>query len=86
MNIAVDIAGFIMIAKKMDGLKAEVEKLATSVEQLKDITIENIRSECEKLSLDYNSFATKIHDEDPIERDKLEEFLTFQSTHFMHLY
>lgn len=74
-NIGVDIAGFVIIAKKMKGLSEQINQIAVELSYIKDISVENMRSDCEKLCLDYNTIVTKIHDGDKLERDDLEEYL-----------
>ncbi len=75
INIAVDVAGFIIIAQKMNGLSNQLDQIAAALGDLKDISVENMRSDCEKLSLDYNSFVDKIQNKDAIKLDELEEYL-----------
>lgn len=74
-NIAVDITGFVVIANKMKGLSEQINQIAAELSKIKEISVEDMRSDCEKLYLDYNSFVTKIHDGDKLERDDLEEYL-----------
>lgn len=74
-NIAVDITGFIVISKQLKGLSEQINQIAPELSKIKDISIEDMRSDCEKLYLEYNSFTTKIHDGDKIDRDDLEKYL-----------
>lgn len=74
-NLAVDIVGFVVIANKMRGLSEQINGIAEELSKIKDISVEDMRSNCEKLYLDYNSFVTKIHDGDGLNRDDLEEYL-----------
>lgn len=74
-NLAIDTAGFIVIAQKMNDLSKHVGVIYEELGKLKNISVEDIRSNYEKLCLDYNSFVTKINDNDQLDRDAIEEYL-----------
>jgi len=74
-NIAVDIAGFIYIAKQMEGLSRQLESIADEISKVKEIQIAEIREDCEMLRMDFNSFADKIQNGRKINTDVLENYL-----------
>jgi hypothetical protein len=72
-NLAVDVAGFVMIANKLDGLTDLVNGLSVEVGKLHDIADGNIGEQFDTFKMKYIEFSRKIEDGDNVDDDRLSD-------------
>ena len=70
-NIAVDIAGFVIIANKLNGLEDSIKQLSKEVSRLNDFNAGNIEEQFDYFKSKYLEYSRKIQDGDDIDMDKL---------------
>lgn len=73
-NMAVDVAGFVVVTEKLKCLNTEVQEVATAIAKMANMQKNEKISLCQKLIMQCNSMAAKIKDDD-INLDKLDSLL-----------
>ncbi len=74
-NIAVDIAGFVIICKKINELSTQIQEISNRIEKLKNIeTYKKIR-EFRELEMSYKSILSKINLNEDVDLDQLEKLV-----------
>ncbi len=84
-NIAVDVAGFVIINKKLNELNNQIQDVSTRLGILEDLEKNKIIREYKGFALDYNSLLTKISHNEPVELDHLEKFVNIFYTYLDEL-
>ena len=88
-NTAVDMAGFIIVAEKLNALNTEVQIVANKINKMANVQKNEKIATCQKLIMRYNAMVAKIKD-DEMDLDKLEDVLidmrTFISEMIMDLH
>ncbi|GEM_PF-5892320 len=74
-NIAVDVAGFVIISKQLSELDEHLSVIETKVDQLKDIEEEKLLEQCRALMNDTSDIAIRFEDNDPVSKEELRELL-----------
>lgn len=75
VNIAVDVAGFAIIAGKINEVDEKIGALAAKVDQIHYMMSSKKIAEFQKLVMRFNAMTTKIADHDELSRDVLETLL-----------
>lgn len=75
-NIAVDIAGFVMVYNKLSAVENKIADLKKDVVNIHVLLTNEKIAKFTKLSATFGFVMQKIKDNDPIDRDTLDEFLT----------
>lgn len=74
-NIAIDVIGFVVIAKRINVIDEKVRTLAAKVDQIHYMLKAEKIAEFQKLVMRFNAMTTKITDHDEFSRDILETLL-----------
>lgn len=75
VNIAVDVAGFMIIYQKLSEVEAKIAELGKDVAKIHTMKVNEIISKFKQLHSQFSSLTEKIRDNDRMDRDKLEQFL-----------
>ena len=74
-NLAVDVAGFIVVNAKLNTLNSEVQLVADNINKLANVQKNEKISDCQKLIMRFNSMSAKIQSGDPVSLDDLENLI-----------
>ena len=79
-NLAVDVAGFVIINQKLNTVNYEIRNVLSEVKKLSDLAKNEKISECQKLIMKYNSLSSKILDSEPVIIDDIDNLLIEMNT------
>lgn len=82
-NMAVDMAGFVIICKKLNELNAQIQDISNRIGNLENIEISKIVREFRDLEMSYKSMLSKISKKEEVSLDQLEE-LVQQFTNYLN--
>ena len=74
-NLAVDVAGFIVVNDKLNVLHSDVQLIANIIKKLAIVQKNEKISECQKLIMRFNSMSAKIQSADVVNLDDLENLI-----------
>ena len=74
-NLAVSIAGFVMVSNQLNELNAEVQKVLQNTEDIKNAQKNNRLSEYQKLTMRFNSMSSKLRRHEGVPLDEMEALL-----------
>ena len=74
-NLAVDIAGFIVVNDKLNILNSEVQLVANNINKIANVQKNEKISDCQKLIMRFNSMSAKMQTEDVVNLDDLENLI-----------
>lgn len=74
-NLAVDVAGFVIINQKLNTVNYEIRHVLSEVTKLSDLAKNEKISECQKLVMKYNSLSSKILNSEPVNNDDIDNLL-----------
>ena len=79
-NMAVDVAGFVIINQKLNTVNYEIRNVLSEVKKLSDLAKNEKISECQKLIMKYNSLSSKVLNSEPINIDVIDNLLIDMKT------
>ena len=79
-NLAVDVAGFVIINQKLNTVNYEIKNVLNEVKKLSDLAKNEKISECQKLIMRYNTLAAKILNNEPVNLDDIDNLLIDMKT------
>ena len=74
-NLAVDVAGFIVVNDKLNTLNSEVQLVANNINRIANVQKNEKLSDCQKLIMRFNSMSAKIQSGDVFNLDDLESLI-----------
>jgi len=74
-NIAVSVAGFVIIAGKLNKLSAEVHEISSKLDKVADVLKNEKLETCQKLIMKFNAVTDKVKNKEPINVDALQELI-----------
>lgn len=74
-NLAVDVAGFIVVNDKLNVLNSEVQLVANNINKIANVQKNEKISDCQKLIMRFNSMSSKIQSGDEVNLDDLENLI-----------
>lgn len=74
-NLAVDVAGFVVVNDKLNMLSSEVQLAANKINKIANVQKNEKISDCQKLIMRFNALSSKIRRGDDINLDDLEHLI-----------
>ena len=74
-NLAVSVAGFVMVSNQLNELNAEVQKVLQNTDDIKNAQKNNRLSEYQKLIMRFNSMSSKLGRNESVPLDEMEVLL-----------
>lgn len=74
-NLAVDVAGFVVVNDKLNMLSSEVQLAANKINKIANVQKNEKISDCQKLIMRFNALSSKIRRGDNINLDDLEHLI-----------
>ena len=75
VNLAVSVAGFVMISNQLNELSADVKQVLHTVEKIANVQKNNLLAEYQKLIMRFNSMSEKIGLNEPVSMDEMETLI-----------
>ena len=75
VNMAVSIAGFMMVSNQLNALNVEVQKVLQTVENIANAQKNNRLSEYQKLIMRFNSMSSKLGRRESVSLDEMETLI-----------
>ena len=74
-NIAVNVAGFVMVSNKLNILSSEVQRMSSRLNQVVTLMKHEIIGKFQRLTMLYNQMAAKLDSNEQIDLDELERLI-----------
>lgn len=75
VNIAVDVAGFVIIANKINCLSSEINDISKKIDQVLTLQKTEKYESCQKLLMRFNSFTDSVKHDDNVDMGVLENLI-----------